>query len=445
MKRQAATPKGIERRIRDLGFDRVEDPRRRASVKHQLPTVLATLVAAVVTMARSLREVEDRSEQIACKQSSWLGINGRIADNTFGKVLARLQVGQLVTRLHAAVKAEMRRGNLAPTMLPIGTAAIDGKNVATLHWYDLCRVLALEPDKATSSQVKRHIKKRFPNLQFCRPKQGMPYALARVHTVTLISSTAGCCIHQRPIEGATNEVGAMPSLLAELHAAYGRTNLVEMLTTDAGNTSLAVATTIVDQMHWHYFSQFKGEHGELYKEAYRVLGRRPEDRADFGYSDNQNGSTVTYHVWCHDLGSDGWLDWTHARQLVRVQRVAEHPLTGHKTVGNRYYVTSKRPDDLKPQHALGISRMHWRCEEETHWTCDAMLQEDRRQLAWSRHPDGVFVVSVLRVIALNILAIARKLSRLGKRLETPTWHQVAQHFLLVLCAATLLTEDFDNA
>ena len=43
------------------------------------------------------------------------------------------------------------------------------------------------------------------------------------------------------------------------------------------------------------------------------------------------------------------------------------------------------------------------------------------------------------------LAIARKLSRLGKRLETPTWHQVAQHFLLVLCAATLLTEDFDNA
>jgi len=89
--------------------------------------------------------------------------------------------------------------------------------------------------------------------------------------------------------------------------------------------------------------------------------------------------------------------------------------------------------------------MHWRCEEETHWTCDAMLQEDRRQLAWSRHPDGVFVVSVLRVIALNILAIARKLSRLGKRLETTTWHQVAQHFLLVLCAATLLTEDFDNA
>ena len=336
-------------------------------------------------------------------------------------------------------------GALAPTMLPIGTAAIDGKNVAKLHWYDLCRVLGLEPDKATASQVKPRIKGRFPYLQFCTPKKGLPYALARVHTVTLISAAAGCCIHQRPIEGATNEVGAMPSLLAQLHAAYGRTNLVEMLTTDAGNTSLAVATTIVDQLHWHYFLQFKGEHGELYEEASRVLGHRSEDRADFGYADTQNGSTVTYHVWCYDLGNDGWLDWTHARQLVRVQRVAQHPITGHKTVGNRYYVTSKRPDDLKPQHALSISRMHWRCEQETHWTCDAMLQEDRRQLAWSRHPDGVFVVSVLRVIALNILAVARKLSRLGKRLEIPTWHQVAEHFLLVLCATTLLTEDFDNA
>lgn len=444
MKRRAATPKGIERRIENLEFGRVDEPRQAAKVKHPLPTLLTTLVAGIATMARSLREVEDRSGQIAQKHDEWLGIKQRIADNTYGKVLPRLEIDQLVDRLHAAVKAEKRRGNLEPTMLPIRTAAIDGKNVATLHGYDLCRVLELEPDKASASQVKRRIKKRFPNLQFCRPKQGKPYALARAHTVTLISSTAASCIHQRPIEGATNEIGAMPSLVRQLHAAYGRTNLVEMLTTDAGNTSLGVATISVDELHWAYFAQIKSEHGELYKEAERVLGRRRDDRADFGYSDSQNGSTITYRVWCYDLSEHGWLGWTHARQLVRVQRLAEHQTTGEKTIGNRYYVTRKTPDELKPEHAISISRGHWRCEEETHWTCDAMLQEDRRRHAWSRHPNGVFVVSLLRMMALNILAIARKLSRLGERQETPTWHQVAEHFLLVLGATTLLTEAFDN-
>ena len=138
------------------------------------------------------------------------------------------------------------------------------------------------------------------------------------------------------------------------------------------------------------------------------------------------------------------MNWTHARQLVRVQRIAEHPTTGKKTVGNRYYVTSKSPGELESENALSISRGHWRCEEETHWTADAMLLEDRRQLAWSRHPNGVFIVSLLRMMALNILAVARKLSRLGDREETPTWHQVAEHFLLQLCATTLRTEDFDD-
>ena len=93
--------------------------------------------------------------------------------------------------------------------------------------------------------------------------------------------------------------------------------------------------------------------------------------------------------------------------------------------------------------AMAISRAHWRCEEETHWTADAILQEDKRRLAWSRHPNGVFVVSALRMMGLNILAVARKLSRLGYSKEAPTWRQVAEHFFLTLCASTLLTESFD--
>jgi len=444
MTRQGATPKGFERRIRDLHFERVSDPRYAPNVDYELPVILTVLVSAMVTAARSLRHVEQRTSQLLERNGPWQGLVTRIADNTFGKLIPRLVLAELVKRLVGMVKAEHRRGNLATTQLPMATAAIDGKNVATLRWHDLCRVLELDSTTAKPKQVKTLLKKQFPNVQLCIPKEGEPYALARVHTVTLISSQAANCIYQRPIEGRTNEIGALPALLKELRTAYGRSDIVAMLTTDAGNTSLGTATMIVDELHWDYFSQFKSEHGQLHNEAVRLLGRRWKSTADESYTDTQNGYVVTYHVWHADLSEQGWLDWTHARQLIRVQRVAEHPTTGHKTVGNRYYVTSKTSPQLKPKDALAISRGHWRCEEETHWMTDVVLQEDRRRLAWSRHPHGVFVVSVLRMMALNILAVARKLSRLSYSNQTPTWLQVIEHFLLVLCATTLLTEEFDE-
>jgi hypothetical protein len=343
------------------------------------------------------------------------------------------------------VKAEHRRGNLQSTAFPLPTVAIDGKNVATLRWHDLCRVLKLKPKAATVTQVRKLLRTRFPDVQLCVPEEGLPYALARVHTVTLISSLAACCIYQRPIPGSTNEIGTLSDLLVELHRAYGRTRLFEMVTTDAGNTSLKVATLIVRKLHCHYFSQIKVEHGELYAEAERAMGRRKESTAEASYADSQNGKTATYHVWRHDLSNEGWLDWRHARQVLRVQKVTDDPTTGEQTIGNRYYVSSKILAELSANDALKISRMHWRCEEETHWTADAVLQEDRRRLSWSRHPVGVFVVSLLRMMALNILAVARKLSRFGHSKETPTWQQVAEHFLLVLCATTLNTEAFDAA
>jgi len=113
--------------------------------------------------------------------------------------------------------------------------------------------------------------------------------------------------------------------------------------------------------------------------------------------------------------------------------------------GNRFYVCNRPPAELGPKAAMSFSRAHWRCEDETHWTADAELGEDRRRLAWSRHPNGVFVISALRMIALGILALARRLSRLGYSLETPSWQQVAEHFLLVLCDPVLDTGAFDAA
>jgi hypothetical protein len=325
----------------------------------------------------------------------------------------------------------------------LGAIAIDGKNVATLRWHDLCHVLSLDPINAEIEQVRKLLNERFPEVQFCVPHQGKPYALARAHTVTLISSEASVCIHQRPTLGHTNEVGSMPELLAEIHTTYGRTGMFELVTTDAGNTSLYVAGLILSY-GWDYFLRIKSEHGDLFTEADYALGSKTEDEADFSMSDQENGKVITYHIWQYDLTAEGWLKWTHARQLVRVKRIAENPKTGKQTEGNRYYVCNRAPTELRAKTCQKISRAHWRCENETHRTAEAEYQEDRRRLAWSRHPHGVFVVSVLQRIAINILSVARKLSRLDYSLETPAWQQVSEHFLPVLCESILDTEAFDT-
>jgi len=284
---------------------------------------------------------------------------------------------------------------------------------------------------------------RYPLAQVVTPTEGTPYALVRVHTVTLISAEASVCVHQRPIAGHTNENGSMPALLEELKAAYGRSRLFSMVTTDAGNTSCGIAGKIVAE-GLEYFAQIKSTHGAIHGEAQSVLKHRRKARAHATYTDTQNGRVAEYHLWRYDLSDQGWLDWSHARQVVRVRCTVEHMRAGVVTVGNRYYVTSKTPDALVPRTALTLCRSHWRCENCTHWTADAELMEDRRRPAWSRHPMGSLAVSALRMMALCILSMARKLSRFGYTEETPSWGQVAEHFLLELCGSTLETTAFDE-
>ena len=443
MNRQPATNKGLERRLRDARLDRVTDPRREKQGMVKLLPILNAMVIGLVTGVRSLRATERRTEQVARKKEGWHGLTRRIADNTIGTLLPRLRREDLTSCLHRLVKAEHRRGNLKPTRIPMGTVAIDGKATATLRWHDLCGAVGVDECNARIDEVKKRMAAKYPNAQFCVPKEGKPYALVRLHTVTLVSSDAAVPVHVQPIPASTNEIGAMPRLIEQLQAAYARTRLFEMITTDAGNTSVAVMNQAADN-GWWYFAQIKSNHGEIHKEAFAVLGMRDEDQAEVSYTDTENGEVVEYRAWTYDLTNHGWLDWKHARQIVRVQRVATSPTTGKRRVGNRYYVTNCSPKRMQPKMALSTSRAHWRCENETHWTLDAELRDDRGRLAWSRNPDGILTMAVLRMIALALLAVVRRMSRIGYTHETPSWSEVMEHFLLQLCAPILNTCAFDE-
>lgn len=445
--RKATTPKGFLRRLGDADFGSVPEPRREASTRHPLEGLLKLGVLGMATGARSTRAVEDRSVQLRPRIRADFGLPDRVSDNAFGLTVPQIDHVELRRALHRQVKAEWRRKNLRPNdgPLPWSTVAVDGKHLATIPEKRLRALVDRQTDlngtALSPTDLKRVLGTQSPYLQVCGSRPGEMEGRVRAHRATLVSSGAAVVLDQWPIRGETNEKGAIQQALGGLFSAYGATDIVEMVTLDAGMASPEVAETIRDGGA-HYFLALKRPQGALHRRARAQLGDRPGKQAQLSRRIDERGKMVCYTVWLDRLpASTAWRD---ARQVVRIERVVagsgEDP-----SVGNRYFVTSLGADELDARHALKVARAHWRCENEGHWTADAIWDEDARRTPWTQHPDGVLVVGVLRVFALNILAVLRELSWLkrGDQWVTPTWQTVIEQAMLVLCEPLLEMEQFN--
>ena len=72
-------------------------------------------------------------------------------------------------------------------------------------------------------------------------------------------------------------------------ATYGRTDIFRVVTTDAGNTSLASASKTME-LGYHYFAQVKSPNGEIFDAAVSELG---EDRVQHTWSKHPQGRAAT--------------------------------------------------------------------------------------------------------------------------------------------------------
>ena len=441
---EMSSSKGILRRVEDAELDKVDDPRHQPWVIHPLKALLCLAVLALATHARSTRMVECRSEQLHPKIRRQFGLKRSVSDNGFGLVLPRLAWTDLRRALHRQVKSEWRRRNLRPTRLSHSTVAIDGKHMARIPEWRLRAIITrqtpLDGQKLTNTELEAVLKSQLPYVQWHKRKEGPSYGLVRVHRATLVSSDAAAVIDQWPIKGKTNEEGTIETTLAALLDGYGRTNIVELVTLDAGNATPEAARKLQCR-NVDYLMAIKTPQGAVHRKAVDTLGELPGNQAETTICYREDGKTVCYTVWTHQLDDD--LGWAGARQLVGVERlVAEDD--GETTVGNRFFVTSLSTDELDSEEALKVVKAHWRCENNGHWTADAIWEEDAYRTPWTSHPDGILAVGLLRMIAFNILSVMRSLARLKnceKEQRKPTWEMVIEHTLLVTCRPFLdLTE-----
>ena len=206
------------------------------------------------------------------------------------------------------------------------------------------------------------------------------------------------CFGQQEVETKSNEITAIPKLLAILDIE-GAT-----VTTDAMGTQTKIADLIV-RKKGHYVMGLKGNQGNLNDDITLFLDDLMDNKV--------TAYTCEKHVDVH--GDHGRIETRTTLFTTDIQWLKErHPKWktingvavvetekqegGKVTTDRRYFITSHRH---KSAEAIGkIIRNHWHVENKLHWQLDVSFDEDSCRLR-SGHAAANF--SLLNKIALNLL------------------------------------------
>ncbi len=392
--------KFLQRHLRRTAFrwENVTDRRKKRGRRWGMAELLNSLLLGFIGGCRTLRAVEGMSEDMGGFGRQFVG--RRVPDSTLWDTIPKLSPSELRDQLILQVKHMWRSKELRPVGLPCGMVSIDGKGLGKLE------------DDANGTAQKTH------------NGQGSEYFLARTLRAVLTSAEGRPCLDQMQIGAKTNEMGDFTRFFSRLLEAYGTNNdLFEIITTDAGMTSLANATCIFEA-NKAYVMALKGPQQELLTEAERQLGhlRKPEAESK---KERYQGRWVTRRIF-RTFEMAGYHDWTHLQQVWRVEQVTEFD-DGKIDREQRYFVTNLHKGRLNAQQCLLVIRSHWRIECDCFGTLDVQWGED--SMPWRRNGVSVDILSWFRLMAYNLLQLARRrtLRRKlpnGKREAPPQWARI---------------------
>jgi predicted transposase YbfD/YdcC len=238
-----------------------------------------------------------------------------------------------------------------------------------------------------------------------------------VHMVSAFVAKNQLVLGQLACEDKSNEITAIPKLLAMLHLA-GLT-----VTLDAMGCQREIARQIIDQKG-HYLLAVKQNQPTLHAKVTTLLDEAILEQfvgMSHGYHethDKGHGRIETRRVWVTD--EVGWLgeellgQWPALSSLIVVESVRQDlgDLDGKVTTQRRYYISS-RPGTDAELLSEGI-RGHWGIENSLHWQLDVSMDEDQCRL---RVKHGAENFSRLRRFALNKLKRWNILKENGKILK----------------------------
>lgn len=368
----------LQRALRDPAYQwsGVRDPRARRGRRWKLSSLMNALFTGMLTGCPSLRDVETLTEELG--ETGRALVEKRVPDTTLWDLLGRLTASDLRRKLLAQVHSAWRSKSLESTTLPCGVLAIDGKGLG-----------ALEHD-ANGTAQKAH-----------RAHDGTAYWLARMLRAVLVSADAKPCLDQMPIGSRTNEMGCAPEFLDRLLAAYGRGNLFEVVTLDAGLVSRALADQI-NAAHKAYVMALKGTQPELLAEAERLFRHRGELAAQTAWEPYQ-GKLVRRSLY-RSSEIAGYHGWQHLRQVWLVVTETKRGEAVEEEL--RYFLTNLPAQRFSANQILAVVRAHWGIENDCFWTLDTQWKEDA--VPWCSSGRAVEALSWIRLMAYNLMQLARR-------------------------------------
>jgi predicted transposase YbfD/YdcC len=232
--------------------------------------------------------------------------------------------------------------------------------------------------------------------------------LGPLHLVSAWSTQAQLCLGQVAVEGKSNEITAIPKLLAllDLHGA--------LVTIDAIGCQKAIAKKIVAG-GGDYVLVVKGNQERLLEDIQETVtkaldGELPQGvvrqytSKEQGHGRQEERSCVVVH---QVAGIRDRKAWSHLTTVGMGRR--DRTVNGETSTEVCYFIGSRRMAARRYAQAL---RSHWGIENGLHWQLDISFREDESRIE-NRH--GAANFAVLRKMALCLLkqnplkeSIARK-------------------------------------
>jgi predicted transposase YbfD/YdcC len=282
-------------------FAELRDPRVERTREHLLEEILLMAIAAVLSGARSGREIEDCGNAKRPWFKGFLQLPGGIpSHDTFNRVISALD------------PAEMEKG-LADWVVSI--AKLTAGEVVAIYGKALCD---------TREAGKKTL----------------------VHMVSAWASANNLVLAQRKVDDKSNEITAIPKLLDALELSG------TVITIDAMGCQRAIASRIIDKKA-DYILALKENQGTLLeeiKDSFQMLAADAvAEEVDCGHGrvEQRRCSVIA------DLSLiEKACEWASLQGLVRIESERYHKATGKTEREIRYYITSLKPDAERLNRAI---------------------------------------------------------------------------------------------
>jgi predicted transposase YbfD/YdcC len=319
-------------------FDTLEEPRSAVNLKHPLVSVVVIAMMAVLAGAGGPTAI---AKWAACKGELLSGLlplpHGIPRKDVFRRVLMTLQPGAFQA-CFATWLQSLRDKAAAATGVEKPVLAVDGKTARRSH------------DRGKG--------------------------LGALHAVSVWASEFGLSLGQVACAEKSNEITAIPELLALVDSAG------TIITIDAMGTQKAIAAQIVDGKA-DYVLALKGNQETLQQAVIDHIDE--QSRNDFAAAQARRHTTTEKGHGREEIRSyiqmpvpqtlRGLELWKGLKSIGTATLVCVRD--GKETTETRYYISSLPVGVKQFAHAI---RSHWGIENSCHWSLDLTYREDESRI-----------------------------------------------------------------